>query len=124
MSLALMYYFITVAGGMKDIFIVSTGLSALTLLLCTVIGMLLKSDREDEAADKAFSFIKPAVVVLVISIFISIVIPSKKDSMIIAGLSLGEKGVTKVVEEAGEFYPLLKKVIKKELTEMAEEKDD
>lgn len=45
--------------------------------------------------------------------------PSRQDMIIIGGLHLGEKGASKVIEEAGEFYPLLKTVLKRELAEIA-----
>ena len=61
------------------------------------------------------------IVLFIVCSITNSLIPTKRDMMIVAGLHIGEKGVEKVLEEAGQFYPLLKDVIKNKLLELKEE---
>ena len=111
MSLGLMYYLLTIVGGLSLIF----GILAFTAMVFTVIitiaFMLHYFDGDRNAKEeKAYERIKlvapKAIKVTVVLLAIRILVPSKTDLAIIAGLNVTE---TTVKQIANSDYLLLKR---------------
>ena len=101
MSLGLMYYLLTIVGGLSLIF----GILAFTAMVFTVIitiaFMLLYFDGDRNAKEeKAYERIKlvapKAIKVTVVLLALRILVPSKTDLAIIAGLNVTETTVKQI----------------------------
>lgn len=115
MSIAGLYYLISVVGSVGTFLSYAIFTSGVVTFFS---GFGCFADDEDDASKAKYVF-KRSFAILVVVGLLNAAIPAKKDMMIIAGLHIGEKGMEKVIEEAGEFYPLLKDIIKKELVQIA-----
>ncbi len=118
MSMALAYYLISVVGGLSSTFAFIIFLSGLVTMIGLIVRLLLLNEVMEGTRIVWQKALKISLPTLIIISLLTSFIPNKRDMMIIAGLHIGEKGVEKVIEEAGEFYPLLKDVIRSKLLEL------
>lgn len=119
MSLALMYYLAGVLGNMGVLLTIISAALGIILIISTLVTLLMINDVRNntlEAWQKAQKALIPA---FIISGILACTAPSKKDMVMIMGLSVGQKGAEKVLDEASEFYPLIKDLLKKELEELS-----
>ena len=81
------------------------------------------SDKEAHKVWKAtFGLWKKVAGTTLILLTFMIVLPSKKDAMIILGLNLAQTPIESVIKDAGEFYDPLKALLKQELEGLIEVK--
>ena len=120
MSYGLMYYLLTVVSGILK-FIVFLNVAALSLLAFMVMNYYANTDIIEGERQKEYEgYISKAVkTVLVLSLLIGF-IPTKKDMLIIAGLTVAES----TIDEAVKIPPKLMKLINSEIDGLLGEKGE
>lgn len=127
MNLGLIYYFVIVLSkvyeftGFLAIFFTFTSIISLTFSITTRFMNNLK-ENELKLLDKVTKYL---IITSVFALFISTIIPSKKDMLIISGLNIANSPLKKTASELEETFPdlvkLLNKEIKKELGDLKKE---
>ena len=101
MSLGLMYYLLTIVGGLSLIF----GILAFTAMVFTVIITIAfmlhyfdgdRNAKEEKAYERIKLVVPKAIKVTVVLLTIRILVPSKTDLAIIAGLNVTETTVKQI----------------------------
>ena len=120
MSYGLMYYLLTVISGILN-FIVFLNVSVLLLLVFMIINYYANTDIIKGEIQKEYEgYISKAIkTALILSLLISF-IPTKKDMLIIAGLTVAES----TIDEAVKIPPKLMKLINSEIDGLLEEKGE
>jgi hypothetical protein len=120
MSWGLMYYFLSLVTPIIMICVLLNITMSITAFATTVFTFLEKSASGESDLFKSLIKIRNfSLIVLCISSFFSIVIPEKKDVIIIFGLNSAQAPITNAVNE---YSPKLKQLFDKELGKLL--KDD
>lgn len=131
MSLGLLYYLVIT---ISDFGLLLKTVAVVTMLIWSgitvvLIGCWLNEYDEDEKNKDPLLMklnLKRFITVMLVLLFTLPLIPSKKDMIIIAGLSLTEDTIKKTSVELGKTIPSLVELLNDEIREMKEEikKDD
>jgi len=126
MNLGLLYYLICISESIQDVLAGYNFLAIILFVISTVVYVVTydtTNSKDLELRVLAKKTFKMSLVATVIMSSVLTVLPAKKDMLIMSGLVIGQKGASKVIEEAGEFLPQIKTIIKKELDSLTKEKE-
>ena len=115
MSYAGIYYLFTMVGTIHAVLVVLMVIS-LILTVGNLFSLLISYDTMQTdlniAAKIGLKYVIP--ITLVLSVLV-VLVPSRKDAAIIAGLYLGQERIEKTIDGLGEVTPLLLDALKEEL---------
>lgn len=115
MSYAGIYYLFTMVGTIHAVLVVLMVIS-LILTVGNLFSLLISYDTMQTdlniAAKIGLKYVIP--ITLVLSVLV-VLVPSRKDAAIIAGLYLGQEPIEKTIDGLGEVTPLLLDALKEEL---------
>jgi len=126
MNLGLLYYLICIVGNLNGLLV---GFNAVVIILTVISGVFycgmydVDSGSDLKLRELAKKTFKVTSVLTLAFTLVLTFLPIKKDMLIMSGLVIGQKGASKVIEEAGEFLPQIKTIIKKELDSLTKEKE-